>query len=308
MNSAVLFIIFKRPDTTQRVFERIREAQPPRLYIAADGPRKEIPDEKEKCEATRKIVENIDWSCDVHRLYLDENHGCGKGPCSAITWFFEHEEQGIIIEDDILPHLDFFRYCDEMLDRYKDDLRIQSISGHNTLYGENNKKAFSYFISPLFGVWGWASWRRVWNTYEYDVNRLSWPKVRKNILKQMPLTAFYRLRNIFRKMAHDKPDDIWDYQFQFNQIQYERYSIFPYINMTKNIGFDTPDATHTMNPKSLEIYNEERSPYPLCHPEVLQVDEQAFRIMLINDGLCYETKKELLRAVYRKILRILHIA
>ena len=134
MESAVLFIIFKRADTVQKVFERIREAKPPRLYIAADGPRKDRDDEVEKCMAARKAVENVDWPCETHRLYRDKNMGCGKGVSSAITWFFEHEEQGVIIEEDVLPHIDFFKYCDEMLDRYKDEERIQGISGHNVFY------------------------------------------------------------------------------------------------------------------------------------------------------------------------------
>ena len=153
MKSAILFIIFKRPDTTKRVFERIREAQPPRLYIAADGPRSNKPGEAEKCAAARKVVETIDWPCEVHRLYRDENLGCGKGVSSAITWFFEHEEQGIIIEDDILPHIDFFKYCDEMLDRYKDDERIQMVCGRSCLYtGYKFDASISFFLWTDLGM------------------------------------------------------------------------------------------------------------------------------------------------------------
>ena len=116
MNKAVLFIIFKRYETANRVFEVIRQAKPPRLYIAADGPRKNVKDEYEKCMNTRKIVEKVDWDCEVKTLFRDENLGCGLNVSGAINWLFEHEEDGIILEDDCLPDLTFFSFCEELLD------------------------------------------------------------------------------------------------------------------------------------------------------------------------------------------------
>ena len=134
MKSPVLFIIFIREDTTRKVFEKIREAKPPRLYIAADGPRPGRPDDIEKCKATRSIVNDIDWECEVKTLFRDENLGCGKGVSSAITWFFDNEPEGIIIEDDILPNMEFFKFCDEMLEKYRDDERIQLVAGFNSFF------------------------------------------------------------------------------------------------------------------------------------------------------------------------------
>ena len=144
MISPVLFLIFKRAETTKKVFERIKEAKPPKLYIAADGPRRDRPEEVAKCVETRKIVENIDWPCEVYRLYREENLGCGKGVSSALDWFFDNEEQGIIIEDDILPNIDFFKYCDEMLELYKNDERIQLITGRNAFFEEYKTDIFGF--------------------------------------------------------------------------------------------------------------------------------------------------------------------
>lgn len=300
MRSAVLFIIFKRPDTTRRVFERIREAQPPRLYIAADGPRKDRSDEIEKCKAARKIVEVIDWPCEVHRLYRDENLGCGKGVSSAITWFFEHEEQGIIIEDDILPHIDFFRYCDEMLDRYKDDERIQEIGGHNTLYNGYSSDA-PYYLSNFQIIWGWASWKRVWDTYVYDINMIPREKLNEKFINRVPQKTCEYFMRIYDKMSSDGIDT-WDYQLYFNQILHNRYAIVPYVNMTRNIGFDSLDAAHTSGPNSKELHHIERTPYPFVHPEVLFEDKDADKIRINNSHFFMSSP---IRRLCSKILSII---
>lgn len=300
MKSAVLFIIFKREDTTRRVFERIREAKPPRLYIAADGPRKERPDEIEKCLAARNVVENIDWPCEVHKLYRDVNLGCGKGVSSAITWFFEHEEQGIIIEDDILPHLDFFKYCDEMLDRYKDDERIQEIGGHNTFYNGYSSDA-PYYLSNFQIIWGWASWKRVWDTYIYDIDKISRDQLKEKLLSRVPSKTCEYFMRIFDKMYFDGIDT-WDYQLYFNQMLYNRYAIVPYVNMTRNIGFDSMDAAHTSGPNSRELNHIERSPYPLEHPETIFKDNYADQIRIANSHF-YRSSP--IRRLCRRILRLI---
>ena len=298
MKSAVLFIIFKREDTTKRVFERIREAQPPRLYIAADGPRKDRTDEKEKCKAARRVVEFIDWPCEVHRLYRDENLGCGKGVSSAITWFFEHEKQVIIIEDDILPHIDFFKYCDEMLDLYKDDERLQGISGHNVFYNPVKASA-PYYMSNFSGIWGWASWRRVWNTYVYSIEVLPREELFLRLKKRMPAKTSSFFLGIYDIMVR-KGIDTWDYQFYFNQILNDRYFIIPYINMTCNIGFDSSDATHTSLSNFGESQHLEKSPYPFVHPKELSKDENADQVR-INNSHFY--RSSVLHRIWGRLIR-----
>lgn len=280
MKSAVLFMIFKRVDTTKRVFERIREVQPPRLYIAADGPRKDRPDEVQKCADTRRVVENVDWPCEVYRLYRDDNLGCGKGVSSAISWFFEHEEQGIIIEDDILAHPDFFKYCDDLLDRYKDDERIQLISGNNYFY-DGYKSDVSYYMSNYMNIWGWASWKRVWITYKYDVNEYDGTEIRKNLQNNLSKSSARYFWNIFQKMKKFKVDT-WDFQLYMNQQFYNRRSILPCVNMVENIGMGSEDAAHTKKQNATVSNHKGNSPYPLVHPSKIAEDRLADSISMIN--------------------------
>ena len=159
MTPAVLFIIFNRPETTQRVFDAIRLAKPTRLYIAADGPRENKTGEKELCEQARKIAQNVDWDCEVKTLFQKENLGCGKAVSHAISWFFENEDMGIILEDDCLPHQSFFKYCEELLEKYKNNDRIGIISGNN-FQKKRKIGSFSYYFSDIVNIWGWATWAR----------------------------------------------------------------------------------------------------------------------------------------------------
>lgn len=270
MKSSVLFVIFKRVDTTQMVFSRIREARPPKLYIAADGPRPERVGEAEQCNATRKVVENVDWPCEVHHLYRDKNLGCGEGVSSAITWFFEHEEEGIIIEDDILPHLDFFKYCDEMLERYRDNDKIKCICGSNAFY-EDIKYPYSYYYSHYMMVWGWATWRRTWK--EYDKSLKSIP--RNLFLKQielLPVKKGSKLKaiEIFDVMTSDHPIDTWDYQLFFSILNHKGLTVIPINNLCKNIGFGHADAIHTTVVSEKIETHVVRTCYPLIHPAIIK--------------------------------------
>lgn len=265
MKSAILFIIFNRPDTTKRVWDALSEAKPPRIYIAADGPRPGRESDKQKCEETRSITENINWDCEVKRLYRDSNLGCGKGISEAISWFFRHEEMGIIIEDDIVPHPDFYDYCDTMLEKYKDDNAIQQIAGHNAFYGGYTSNV-SYYKSSLFHMWGWATWRRVWNTYEYDTSKIERNQFEYSLFaRDLSIKCKRYWMYVFDMMRNHKADDIWDFQFYFNQIMNKRYSIVSYKNLTRNIGFNQ-DATHTTKENIKESIHEAQSPFPIVFP------------------------------------------
>ena len=297
MKSAVLFMIFKRADTTKRVFERIREVRPPRLYIAADGPRKDRPDELQKCLETRKVVENVDWPCEVHHLYRDGNLGCGKGVCSAITWFFEHEEQGIIIEDDILAHPDFFLYCDELLEKYKNNDEIQLISGSNYFY-DGYHSDVSYYMSVYMNIWGWASWRRVWNTYSYDVNKLDENLVESQLKKRLPVKSCHYFWKIYLKMKNFEVDT-WDFQLFLNQQYFNRYSISPYVNMIENIGMGSVDAAHTTKENKTVSNHKGNSPYPIVHPHEIARDVEADYLAMKKSN---QYSKTFIQRVIRKIM------
>jgi threonyl-tRNA synthetase len=180
-NTPILFLVFKRPDTTERVFEQIRSIRPAFLYLAADGPRNDKSGEKETCKKVREIVlSNIDWECEVNTLFRDENLGCGKAVSQAITWFFEHEEEGIILEDDCLPDASFFQYCAELLKKYRTEEKVMTISGSNLLGYPWKVNGQSYFWGQG-GIWGWATWKRAWSLYDFKMQRWEEDKIKRQI-------------------------------------------------------------------------------------------------------------------------------
>ncbi|MGB9150212.1 MAG: glycosyltransferase family 2 protein [Burkholderiales bacterium] len=276
MKSPVLFLVFNRPDTTRQVFEAIRAAKPPRLYIAADGPRASRDGDAERCKQVRSIATNVDWPCEVKTLFRDKNLGCKIGVSDGINWFFENEEEGVIIEDDILPLPSFFDYCDELLARYRHDEKVAMISGCNlvsTLYTPAN----SYFFSLYNHIWGWASWRRSWK--QYDVAMKTWPQWRDHGGLQK-LSSGNRLfenywRNIFNNV-HVGNIDTWDYQWTFACWKSNGLAVLPAQNLTHNLGFG-PDATHTTSgtPKYVAKSVPRPLEFPLIHPNVCKQQTDA---------------------------------
>ena len=245
MKSAVLFLVFNRPDTTRQVFEAIRLAQPPRLYIAADGPRPQRDGEAERCAVTRQIASAVDWPCEVTTLFREENLGCKRAVSSAITWFFEHEEQGIILEDDCLPAQSFFWFCDEMLEKYKNDTRIWQISG-STFFPEAITKSDSdYFFTRYGPIWGWASWRRAWQYYDPDLK--DWPEMSKmGVMENVyPDKSERSSKLALGTKLFNLEIDTWDYQWGFTKNFNHALTIVPKHNQIVNIGFGD-DATHTI--------------------------------------------------------------
>ncbi|MEM4605436.1 MAG: hypothetical protein QW103_00140 [Candidatus Pacearchaeota archaeon] len=244
LTTPVLFLIFNRIETTKKVFAEIRKARPTKLYIAADGPRNE--EEKKKTDAVRKyVLENIDWPCKVKTLLRDKNLGCKYAVSSAITWFFENEERGIILEDDCLPSQSFFRFCQELLERYKDDERVMQISGTNIERISKIKE--DYFFTPCFNAWGWATWRRAWKNY--DVEMKEWKKIRfsKNFLEIVKDYSFLDKIKSWRlyQLTYAKKIDTWDYQWIFCCLINNALCIIPKKNLITNIGFKK--GTHTTN-------------------------------------------------------------
>lgn len=257
-DTAVLFLVFNRPDTTKQVFETIRQATPPRLYIGADGPRKEKEGETEKIQAVRDyILANIDWKCDVKTLFRDSNLGCKRAVSEAITWFFDNEEQGIILEDDCLPHPDFFPFCQELLGRYKDDERVSLITGNNFQNGIKRGKG-SYYFSKYNHCWGWASWRRSWKLYQGDLpfwldwqNSTEWrEKLPDKIERQY-------WKQIFERVYKGEIDS-WAYPWTASVWYRGGLTATPNVNLVSNIGFGH-QSTHTTD-------NTNHSSGMLTHP------------------------------------------
>lgn len=275
MTSPILFLIFNRPDTTQRVFEEIRKARPPRLYVAADGPRQSRIGEKKLCEQARAIIYKVDWPCAVKTLFRDENLGCGKAVSQAITWFFDHEEEGIILEDDILPHPDFFPYCDELLEKYRDDDTVGIISGHNSVgYPLNRETTYGFFTIPR--IWGWATWRDRWYKYDYDLKNVKWSDLRQSLQTVGFTPDMIRFWKMIYLEMKDHRINTWDFQWSIILMADGKINPTPYSNITKNIGFDDR-ATHTtaadLNEESIEL----KPIYPISHPLKFITDCEADR-------------------------------
>jgi len=272
-SSAILFIIFNRPDTTAQVFNKIREARPPRLYIAADGPRDSRPNEEETCHLAREAVNPIDWPCKVETLYRTQNLGCKEAVSSAIDWFFQHEEEGIILEDDCLPSSEFFTYCDELLERYRHDTRVRHIAGSNFQFG-NRRGDASYYFSCLTHIWGWASWRRVWNDYDKNLTTCTPEAVGKALVNcfDEPL-IIERWQQITAELKQNKIDT-WDYQLVLTNFLKNGLCAIPNANLVTNLGFG-PDATHTIDSNERRANLEHERLGPIVHPKHFVTDKAA---------------------------------
>lgn len=248
LDSPVLFLVFNKPETTARVFEAIRKAKPKKLYVAADGPRRSKPGEAETCEKTRQIATSVDWDCRVKTLFRKENLGCRRAVSSAITWFFENEPEGIILEDDCLPSQSFFHYCSALLDRYRDDTRVMHIGANNFQDGAKRGDG-SYYFSRYTHIWGWATWRRAWKLY--DASMKTFPEFKRQRVIDHAFQG--RLKRsywswIFQKV-YDKKIDTWDYQWLYSLICNNGLAISPNVNLVSNIGF-SEGALHTKDAHS----------------------------------------------------------
>jgi hypothetical protein len=304
MKSAILFLVFNRPDTTLEVFEAIKQAKPPRFYIAADGPRRNKVGETEKCVQVREIImHGIDWNCEIRTLLRDENLGCGKAVSQAISWFFEQEEEGIILEDDVLPHPEFFEYCDILLERYRDNVNVKFISGRNALNGEA-ANLDSYYFSAFNYVWGWAAWRRTWDIYDFSLKAKTaneFNKVLDNYFDSMNIKRYWR--NIFDIMKVD-PFDTWDYQLTFSLWFDNAISILPNTNLIKNIGFGE-NATHTVNKQDLRKHLEYKSIFPITHPNKIVINNEAdLNLQLRIENNTLTLIMYLIRYVKRRLIKI----
>jgi hypothetical protein len=244
-NTPLLLIAWRRPHTLRQVINAIRPVAPTRLYVACDGPNPERPGEAEKVAATRALIEQeIDWPCQIERLYSGVNQGCRLGVSRAITWFFEQVEEGIILEDDCVPHPDFFPYCTTLLERYRHDTRVWCISGNNFQNGQW-RGAGSYYFSRYNHCWGWASWRRCWQQYDADLSQ--WSALRDSGLLETvfedPLERQY-WSAIWQRLVDEGHPDTWDYQWTFTCLANSGLTALPNVNLVSNVGFGE-DATHT---------------------------------------------------------------
>lgn len=269
----VIFCVFKRLDTTKQVFAKIREAEPQKLYVVSDAPREGVLGESEKVEEVRAYIdEHVDWNCELIHHYAEKNMGCGRRISSGISWVFEREERAIILEDDCVPDITFFRYCQEMLEYYENDERILLISGNNPIEQLYHTE-HDYLFSHVPFVWGWATWRRVWKLYDYNMD--SWPQNKKNTLikKAIPVKrAYYYYVSEFDALSGENNKHTWDYQFMYTGIINSMYGILPAKSLVRNIGF-IEESTHTKKAPEWIHHGVSSFSFPIKHRETVEWDK-----------------------------------
>ena len=275
VKSPVALFMFRRPETTARVLEAIRAARPPLLLVVADGPRTNRPDDAPACAATRALIDGVDWPCEVRREYATANMGCRRRVASGLAWVFGQVPEAIILEDDCVPDQTFFAFCDQLLERYRDDPRVAQISGANNQKGRR-RGTHSYFFSRYNNVWGWASWRRVFDRYDVDMHR--WPELRDahwlaGVLDDQRMVRFWTQQF---QAVYEGRIDTWDYQWIFSTWLHSMLSLVPNRNLVRNIGFGA-GASHT--PAQDPFANDRLEPidFPLDHPPDVTRDHQADR-------------------------------
>ena len=268
----ILLLIFNRPDPTSRVLEAIRGYRPARLYIAADGPRESRPDEQVSTETTRNLVlAGVDWPCDVKTLFRSENLGVKKAVGGAIDWFFENEEEGVILEDDCLPDKSFFPYCETLLDRYRENDQVMHIGGD--CYLVNRPEQQSYFFSKYPHIWGWATWRDSWRMFATTNDNFQADFQSFEEIFSTPEEADH-WRRLYQDYFNGKYDS-WAYGWTFTVWREHGLAVYPTANLVKNIGF-ADDAVHTkrwrdyrgLRNAPLESIGE------LNHPQIIEMDRE----------------------------------
>jgi len=273
LHTPILFLIFNRPDTTQRIFNAIKQVKPKQLFVAADGPRPDKEGEIEKCEQVKKIIEQVDWDCEVKTLFREKNLGCKIAVSSAINWFFENIEEGIILEDDCLPSQSFFWFCQELLEYYGNDTRIMTISGNNFQFGKVIGEG-SYYFSKHVHLWGWATWKRAWRYYDVDIKSF------EKFKKEGQINNIFRIKQqqkywmkIFQ-ITYSSKINTWDYQWAYTCFINNGLCVTPNVNLVSNIGFGI-DSTHTKDKNSIFSKTEIKDIKNIIHPHFILVNQEA---------------------------------
>lgn len=298
----ILLVTFNRPDTSKLVFEKIKELKPSVLYIFSDAPRIGNVDDEIKVDDTRRIFDDINWECSVHKSFQETNLGCGVGVSFAIDWVFKTEEMAIILEDDCVPHISFFEYCSVMLNRYRDNDRIMHISGTrwNPEYITNES---DYIFSRIGHIWGWATWRRAWTKYDFRMEK--WPAYKKfdgtfNLFKEREIAKYWD--GAFDYVFNQKSKHTWDYQWQFTLFINNALAVVPSVNLISNVGTMGVHASQTKSPnlfKQTSNWLDLKNP-----PQMIEADESFDMYHMSRHFLSHNS---LVRKVYRRVRKIFSV-
>ena len=274
LTTPIAFIIFNRPDTTKKVFEVIRQAKPKQLYIIADGARSNKSGEEQKCLETRAITEQVDWDCEVSRNYAPKNLGCRNRVTTGLDWVFNNVEEAIILEDDCLPHPTFFRFCQELLTKYKNDKRVMMVSGNKVLPDYEYNKS-SYYFSSYAHIWGWATWQRVWANYDVEMKDWTQNNSIDFFSPHLPKKSTIKFWRAIIDDVYKKEIDTWDTQIQYYFWKQNGLTVIPAKNLVVNLGFGL-EATNTAGSGGLyERMKLCSIDFPLIHPELIKPNIEA---------------------------------
>jgi hypothetical protein len=289
-NTPILFMTFNRLDHTKLAFEEIRRAKPRKLFVASDGPRNA--EEKKKTDAVRKyIMDNLDWKCDVKTLFREKNMGCRVACAGAVDWFFENVKLGIILEDDCVPDPSFFRFCQEMLERYKDDEKVASVIGYSAV---RTCREYSYDFSKHIRLWGWASWRRSWgNVYRKEEKYMKHVESEKYLKKIFP--NFFE-RVLFKKRFFDSIAgrvNTWEFPWIFGIIRADMVNITPEVNLVENIGVGEESTNMSINfiDRGFLALDSHPLKFPLRHPKRIKASSSIHHRLIIKDWIRILLKK-----------------
>lgn len=266
----VCLFVFNRPELTETVFEQVRSVKPSRLYVVADGPRADYPEDVDRCRETRAVTEDVDWDCDVRRAYADKNLGLKRRFATGLEFLFNHENRAIILEDDCVPSTDFFQFCAVMLDQYAEDERVWDISGTNYLEHWRDDEQ-DYHFSYYGGIWGWATWKRAWEAYDPSMELWSDPEIRSRLRDVIVDDSQYEYLRAVYDRTHRDEIETWDYQWGFARHINSGLSVVPARNLVSNVGFGA-NATNTVDKGPLANIPRHSLSFPLDIHDYVAVD------------------------------------
>lgn len=302
----ILLLSFNRPELSRQVFERIRQYRPERLYLAVDGPRDPAthPRDAEAVRKCRELAEQVDWPCEVFTRFSEVNQGCGRGVSNAITWMFEREERGIILEDDCLPEPTFFDYVAELLERYKDQPEVMHVCGNS--YADQRTIAacspYSYAFTRYPDLWGWGTWARAWKQFRYEIPPPE--EILKSYFVMEGVDRYRQHAQRDRVISVRQKDSMWGYRWHFAVMKNRGLCVAPAVNQISNTGFGG-EATHTTGEGSLHAANAPTTPLelPLKYPPEITVSAAYNRIYADNVlGSTGRYRKRYLKRWIRQLL------
>lgn len=302
LSTPVILLIFNRPVTTARVFATIRAARPARLFVIADGPRPDRPADIQRCAAARAATDQVDWPCEVMRNYAPTNLGLADRVAGGISAVFAEVEEAIILEDDCLPDPSFFRFCNELLDHYRDDERVMAISGDN-FQRRRQRGPGSYYFSRYNHCWGWATWRRAWAHYDHQM-RL-WPTLRdggwlNDMFAERRAVRFWTstLQAVYQGRINS-----WAYRWTLACWAQSGLTILPNRNLVTNIGFGAEATNTSVDLPEMQIAANQML-FPLRHPQFVIRDARADRFTqatLFTPGVLQRVRNRLRRMVTSRL-------